>query len=226
MSQLSAVAACGKAHQTDVIVDRNIICTGSGSPPKPYGTSGATRNGDPWLAPGFTTNKVASPRRGSCIPQIVCPRSPLACISPILTNALLGSRNEADDSFRSHFAPDLSITEAQGLLRSFVQRSSHVPPSLHCHRAETRSAWEVVFPLFSTDYSAISDAEPLLMPKFQPDCRVFVVKLISIQLRFTRRCFLHFPADILASHLTSLSTPGHPCWTGASQIAVLMPSWR
>ena len=43
----------GEAPQTDVIVDRNIICTGSGSPPIPYGNPGATSNGDPlagsWL---------------------------------------------------------------------------------------------------------------------------------------------------------------------------------
>ena len=38
VSQMSAVAACGKAPQTDFIVDRNIICTGSGSPPIPNGT--------------------------------------------------------------------------------------------------------------------------------------------------------------------------------------------
>ena len=47
------VAAGGKAPWTDVIVDRKIICTGSGSPPIPNGTPGATRNGDPWLAPRF-----------------------------------------------------------------------------------------------------------------------------------------------------------------------------
>ena len=105
--------------------------------------------------------------------QIVCPRSPRACSSPVLANALLGSRNDADDSFPSHFAPDLSVnhTEAQGLFRSFVQGSSHLSPSLLCHRAETRRAWEVFFPLFSPYDSAISDAEPLLMQQFQPEIR-------------------------------------------------------
>ena len=47
------VAAGGKAPSTDVIVDRNIVCTCSGPPPIPNGTLGATRNGDPWLAPRF-----------------------------------------------------------------------------------------------------------------------------------------------------------------------------
>ena len=55
VSQMSAVAACGKAPQTDVTVDRNIICTGSGSPPIPTGT----------------TTKVASHWRGVS-PEFSC----------------------------------------------------------------------------------------------------------------------------------------------------------
>ena len=81
-------------------------------------------------------------------------------------------------------------------------------------------------PFFPYD-SAIIIAEPLWMPNLEPEVFEFWLwKLISIQLEFTRQDFLLFPADIFASHLTLLSTPGHPCWTRAPHVAVLLPSWR
>ena len=50
VSQMSVVAACGKAPWTDVIVDRNVICTGSGSPPTRNGTLGPPATVTPgWL---------------------------------------------------------------------------------------------------------------------------------------------------------------------------------
>ena len=51
------------------------------------------------------------------------------------------------------FCPrSLNHTDAQCILRSFAQRSSHVPPSLLNHCAESRSAREVFSSLFATRF--------------------------------------------------------------------------
>ena len=78
--------------------------------------------------------------------QIACPRSPRACIPPALAGILwlrIRSRRQLSIAFCSR---SLNYTDSQGFLRSSVQGSSNVPPSLLCHRAETRSAWEAFFP--------------------------------------------------------------------------------
>ena len=80
--------------------------------------------------------------------QHVCARSLRAFGSPVLTYAHLGSRNETYDILQSCFASDLSITQSSMVSQDFsAQGSSHVPPIPLCHRAETRSAWELL-PLF------------------------------------------------------------------------------
>ena len=73
-------------HKDVMLTNRSV--QGSGSPPIPNGTPGATRNGDPWLAPRFpvmsstwvgirqvlglpTTTKVASTRERHPVPLLL-----------------------------------------------------------------------------------------------------------------------------------------------------------
>ena len=86
------------------------------------------------------------------------------------------------------FCPrSLNYTEAQDLLRSSVQRSSHEPPRILCHRAETRGAWEAFFPLFSPRFCEIGSRKVV----------AFVLEALWTQLCCTGRGFLLFPSDIL-----------------------------
>ena len=119
----------------------------------------------------------------------------------------------------------LKHTEAQGFLRSFAQGSSQPSPNLLCHRVELRRVWESSL-LFSAQSCSHHRRISVDSEFSTGGCRVLFWKLISIQLWFTRQDVLLFQSGILASHLTILSTPGHPSRTGAPHVAVVLPSWR
>ena len=154
--------------------------------------------------------------------QIVCPRSPRVCSSPVLTGTLRGSRNEADDSFQSHFAPDLLITQRPRVFSDPLYKDRHtyhqaisvIVQKLEAHVKRSSLSFRHTILLSVTQN--LFDAEVSIGNSSACSGN-------SLDTTLVHRAGFFFPADIFASHLTILSTPGHPSRTGVPRIVVLLP---
>ena len=84
--------------------------------------------------------------------RIACPRSPRACIPPVLTG-ILWLQIRAENSLYSPLAPDRTIyTDVQGFLRSSEQRSQHVPPSHLSSCTDSKHSGSILPCLFATRF--------------------------------------------------------------------------
>ena len=92
-------------------------------------------------------------------------------VHPSLLMRLLAPETEPTTAF-DRILPQISPSHrGPGIFHILCTRlvTRTTQPSVLAQKLE--AAWEVFFPLFSPHDSAISDAEPFLMPKFQPEIR-------------------------------------------------------
>ena len=150
--------------------------------------------------------------------QVVCPRSPQAIGSPVLTYAHLGSKNEAYDILQSCFASDLSITQTPRVFSDPLHKDRHTYSTFLSVIVQRLEAPGKRFPLFCS----------ILQSLMQNHClgRIFNRKLV-------RSCSGNSSRDNSGSQggafffqLTILSTHGYPSRTRAPHIAIPLPSWR
>ena len=81
------------------------------------------------------------------------------------------------------------------------------------------------FPSFPRD-SATINAEPLLMPNFQPEVVGFCSGNSSRLNSGSQGGAFIFFQQILLSRLKNLSSPGRPSRTGVLRLVVLRPAWK
>ena len=224
--------------QTTAVFTRTLLQTAQCQKPADSLRSSGQKDRLPYIK-AFPTSCRTSEQTGDLVPFITGMSFRSRCVSGEVTLSECLSRICGGLHFTSPYrytlVPDLKPTTASCHNLSQIAQSHRSQRFLQIfctkivtHTTQTLSLCGTskrvgTFPSFRAILQSLVAESPLI-PKFHQ--RVLFWMLILKQLEFTRQCFLLFPTDIFASHLTILSTSGHPIGTRAPYIALPLPSWK